>query len=303
MRFDLVDLRLILTVAEHGSLTRTAQIMHLALASISQRVAGMEAILGTPLLERTRQGVRTTPAGDALVRHARVIIAQVEQMHGELQAFGAGLKGRIKLLTNTGALTGFLPEHLGRFLAINPGLSIDIDERPSVEIVQAVADGRADMGVVADTTDLADLHTHPLADDQLVVIAGASSHLAEQPRIAFSAIVGDAFVGLKDAALESYLAEHASRLGSRINYRLQLKSVADLCALVAAGVGIAIVSKTCIAALSDRNVVIVPLSDTWASRQLCLCFRSLPSLTPQAQALAHHLISIASVVTLPDTAH
>jgi molybdate transport repressor ModE-like protein len=62
MRFDLTDMRLFLTVVECGSLTQGARMMHLALASVSERIAGMEAALGAPLLERNRRGVRATAA-------------------------------------------------------------------------------------------------------------------------------------------------------------------------------------------------------------------------------------------------
>jgi molybdate transport repressor ModE-like protein len=106
MRFDLTDMRLFLTVVECGSLTQGARTMHLALASVSERIAGMESALGAPLLERNRRGVRATAAGEALVRHARSILGQVEQMRGELRTYATGLKGRVRLLSNTAAMVG-----------------------------------------------------------------------------------------------------------------------------------------------------------------------------------------------------
>ncbi len=117
MRFDLTDMRLFVSVVECGSLTHGARAMHLALASVSERIAGMEAALGAPLLERNRRGVRPTAAGETLVRHARSILGQVEQMRGELRTYATGLKGRIRLLSNTAAMAAFLPPQLCRFLA------------------------------------------------------------------------------------------------------------------------------------------------------------------------------------------
>ena len=290
MRFDLTDLRLFLIVVEHGSLTRGAHAMNLALASASERVSGMESLLGAPLLERTRRGVRTTAAGDALVRHARLILGQVEQMRGELRTYATGLKGRIELLSNTAALAALLPQQLRRFLAAYPDLSVDIDERPSAEIVLAIAEGRADLGIVADIADLANLQTHLLAQDQLVVIASSTHRIAAQQRIAFTDIVDEAFVGLKDAALETHLAERASRLGRRINYRVQLRSMANLGMLVEAGIGIAIISRASLAELHGRDLAILPVADPWALRQLHLCVRDLASLSPHARLLAQHLM-------------
>jgi DNA-binding transcriptional LysR family regulator len=291
LRFDLTDMRLFLAVVEHGSLTQGAQAMNLALASVSERVAGMESALGASLLERTRRGVRTTAAGDALVRHARQILVQVEQMRGELRAYATGLKGRIRLLSNTAALAAFLPSRLCCFLAAYPDLSVDLDEQPSTEIALAIAEGRADLGVVADITDLVALQTYPVAKDQLVVVARKTHRIDGQDSVSFADIVGEAFVGLSDAALGVHLGERASRLGRQIHYRVQLRSVEDVAMLVEAGVGIAILSEVSVAELRRRPLAIVPLSEPWALRQLHLCARDFSALTPHANLLAQQLMA------------
>ncbi|QSN64732.1 LysR substrate-binding domain-containing protein [Caballeronia sp. M1242] len=294
MRFDLTDMRLFLTVIERGSITAGAQAMHLALASASERIAGMEAALGAPLLERNRRGVQATAAGEAFVRHARMILAQVEQMRGELRHYATGLKGRIKLLSNTAALAAFLPMQLARFLAAHPDLSIDLDERPSVDIVQALAEGRADLGIVADITDLASLQTHVIAQDQLVVVAHCTHRVAQQSAAAFADIVSEAYVGLADAALEMHLAERASRLGKQLDYRIHMRSLDNVGMLVEAGIGIAILSDVSAQALRRPGLAIVPLSEPWAARRLLLCARAFDALTPHASLLAHQLIEAAA---------
>lgn len=288
-RFDLTDLRLFLMVVEHGSLTRGSQAMHLALASASERISGMESELGAPLLERTRRGVRPTAAGEALVRHARLILRQVEQMNGELRNYGAGLKGRIRLLSNTAALVGFLPERLCRFLKTYPDLSVDVEEHPSAEIVSAIAGGRGDLGIVADIADLTGLQTRLVVEDQLVVVRRRGHRLRQPQPVAFADIVQEAFVGLSDAALELHLAEHASRSGHRIEYRARLRSVEHIAILVKAGVGIAILPKACTEKLSKQGLSVSPLVEPWAYRRLYLCARDFSALTPQAQLLAQEL--------------
>ena len=77
MHFDLTDLRLFAAIAESGSITAGAARTGLALAAASARVRGMETALGAPLLERGRRGIRPTPAGFALARHARLVLAQM----------------------------------------------------------------------------------------------------------------------------------------------------------------------------------------------------------------------------------
>ncbi|WP_250527265.1 LysR substrate-binding domain-containing protein [Caballeronia sp. GAWG2-1] len=290
MRFDLTDMRLFLTVIERGSITAGAQAMHLALASASERIAGMESALGASLFERNRRGVQTTAAGDAFARHARMILAQVEQMRGELRTYATGLKGRIRLLSNTAALAAFLPPRLARFLAAYPDLSIDLDERPSAEIVQAIAEGRADLGIVADFTDLGNLQTHLVAEDQLVVMMNRAHRMANEHAVAFAEIVGDAYVGLADAALEMHLAERASRLGRQLEYRIHMRSIDNVAMLVEAGIGLAILSQASAELVRRPGLAVVPLSEPWATRRLHLCARAFDALTPHASLLAQQLM-------------
>jgi molybdate transport repressor ModE-like protein len=292
MRFDLTDMRLFLTVVECGSLTQGARAMHLALASVSERIAGMEAALGAPLLERNRRGVRATAAGEALVRHARSILGQVEQMRGELRNYATGLKGRVRLLSNTAAMAAFLPPQLCRFLAAHRDLSIDLEERTSADIVQALVDRRADLGVVADITDLGALQTHLIASDQLVVVASHSHRVARQSHVAFADILAEPIVGMADTALETHLAERASRLGRQLGYRIQLRNTEHVAMYVEAGIGISILSDA-LAKTIRRDLAILPLSEAWASRRLYLCARDFSALTPHADLLAQQLLQRA----------
>src|SRR5262252_5993597 len=196
MRFDLGDLRLFLSVVEAGSITRGAARLHLPVAAPSTRIRNMEAALGTPLLHRERQGVQPTPAGRTLIHHARVVLQQVDRMHGELTEFASGLKGHIKLLSNTNALTEFLPEPLSAFLAANPKVNIDLEERLSDEIVAAVAEGTADIGIVASTVELAGLEVFPFREDRFVIVVAPTHSLAKIRQIAFADVLDYDFVGL-----------------------------------------------------------------------------------------------------------
>ncbi len=186
MHFDLTDLRLFLHVAEAGSITAGAVRSGLALASASARVRGMEE----------QAGVRPTPAGRVLLHHARAVMGQVEQMRGELGEYAHGLKGHVRLLANTAAVAEYLPEVLAAFLATNPNVDVDLDERPSIEVARAVAEGLADVGVAADHADLTGPESYPFRTDRLVLAMPAGHALASRGRIAFAEALGSDFVGL-----------------------------------------------------------------------------------------------------------
>lgn len=299
MRFDLVDLRLLVAIVEAGSISKGAEAAHLALASASARVSGMEAALGASLLTRGRRGVMPTAAGRSLLHHARQICAQIERMRGDLRAFGSGLKGEVHMLANTAALVELVPLAVRGFLPAHPDVDIDIEEMTSAEIVGAVAEGRADFGVIADNTDPGPLEMIPLTIDRLVLIAEPGHALARRENAAFADLLDEPFVGLSDGALHDHLASHAQRLGRRITYRVRLRSFDAVVRLVEAGIGIGIVPLAAARRWQSDGLAIVPLSDVWAQRQLSLCARSFDMMSAHARALADKIAHHASAAPPP----
>ena len=135
MRFDFTDLNLFRHIVEAGSITRGAERLNLALAAASTRIRKLEQAFGAELLVRGRQGVAPTQAGRTLLAHARTILAQSDKLQEDLTPYARGLAGQVRVLSNTNALTEFLPETLSSFLTAYPDISVDLEERLSDEIV------------------------------------------------------------------------------------------------------------------------------------------------------------------------
>src|SRR5437764_1928541 len=220
MHFDLVDLRLFRHVVEAGSITHGAERAHLALAAASTRIRHMEAALGAPLLTRSRQGVTPTQAGRTLLQHARTILGQAERLREDLGAYAGGLAGQVKVLSNTNAITEFLPETLSSFLARHPNVSIDLEERLSDEIVGLIAEGVGDIGIVAGTVDAGGLTTYPFRSDRCGLVVARAHPLALRQKIAFAEVLDHDFVGLgRASALQRSLPGSAARIGRPLRLR------------------------------------------------------------------------------------
>lgn len=293
MRFDLTDLRLFLHVCEAGSITGGAERAHMTLQSASERIRGMEEELGVPLLQRAKRGTRATEAGRALEHHARVVLQQIDHMRGELQQFGAGLRGHIRLLSNTAALSEYLPDALAEYLPRHPKLSVSVEERSSQEIVHAIRGKTADFGIVADSVGLDGLEQMPFREDWLIAVAAVDHSLAARERVAFAELVDADFIGMTDgSALPVHLADQAKALGKRIDYRVQLKSFDAICRLIERGVGIGIVSRhAALRAQQTMQIRLIELTDPWAHRRLTICARSfdeLPKYTREFIAFLAH---------------
>jgi DNA-binding transcriptional LysR family regulator len=288
MRFDLVDLRLFDATLRTGSISAGAAASNMALASASARLSGMEDALGVSLLQRGRRGVTPTAAGRSLLQHARSITGQVERMRGDMLAFSHGLKGEIRMLSNTAGLVDVVPATLQRFLSHNPGVDVDLEEMTSAEIVDAVANGAAEFGVIADSTDIAQLQVRTLRNDRLVAITAVDHPLAGQQEISFAELLDEPFVGLSAGALHEHLTQHAARLGRRIACRVRLSNFSSVARLVRAGVGVSILPQ---AALEDHQAGLakIELSDPWADRRLLVCVRRFTDLSRHASALISEL--------------
>lgn len=291
MRFDLVDLRLFLLVTETGSITLGAERAGLALASASARIKGMEDSLGVALLERQRRGVVPTAAGQSLIHHARAVQNQIERMTGELGQYADGLRARVRLLANTAAVE-LLPKTLASFLSRHGNIDIDLDERPSHAIVEAVANGSTDLGIAAAFANPGDLERRTFGIDHLVVIASRRQRLLGRNRsLTFKDVSGQSFIGLPPGnPLQEHIVRHAARIGYHLSFRVRLSTFEAVCELVSQGIGIAVVPEVVAQRYaSAKQLRVVALDDDWATRELVLCARSFAGLSPQAGLLADAL--------------
>ncbi len=286
MHYDLPDLRLVAAIADSGSLTRAAAQVHLAPSSASHRLTQLEAALGVALFERHARGLKPTPAGESLLRHARQVFAQLEQMHADLAPYASGLASQVTVFANTNAINCFLPGDLGDFLREHPQVRVSLEEQPSPAIIQAVAAGQVEIGVVAAEPGMAGLEVLPYRRDRLVLAVPPGHALAARGSLAFAEVLAEPFVCLHaGSAIHTFMMNAAARLGGRLDVRIQVRSFNAVCRMVAAGVGIGMVPRSAVA----EGLSIVEITDDWAPRDLQLCIRSRAGLGSAALALFDHL--------------
>ena len=295
MRFDLVDIQLFVAVAETRSITNGAQRVHLALASASERIKGLEDALGVGLLTRGRRGVELTPAGESLLDHARVVMHNVEAMRGDLAAFSRGARATVRFLANTSGLSEYLPKTLAAFLGEHPHINIDVEERESGEIAHAILTGAADLGLAAEHALPGNIERIPFSEDRLVLVAARQDALANRRQVDFREVVARDFVGLiTSSALHAHIAGHAARLGARLRFRARLNNFDAIGQMVAAGIGVAVMPEVAARRCArSMRINVVRLRDPWANRRLAICARSFRALPKPAQQLAEHLKKMA----------
>ena len=292
MRYDLIDLQLFVNVIEAGTISAGAKASFLTPASASERIKGMEGALGGPLMLRGRRGVSLTDAGTAVMRHARAILQQMQQMQGELQDLGGGTKARVRLLCNTSAVSEHLPRLVAGFLKDHPAISIELEEDSSQGIADAIRDEVCWLGVLSDAADTAGLECHAFRPDPLVLVVPEHHELAGRRTIALAEVPDFEFVGLgEDSALQQLIARQMKRSGRQIIYRVKVRSLENVCAVVGQGIGVGIVPAA-VAQRSRRSAGIreIRLLDQWAQRSLVVCMRRRSELPAHVDKLLAHLL-------------
>jgi len=295
-RVDFVTLRLFCAVAQSGSITKGAEACHLALSAASRRLSDFEAATGTRLLERSPQGVSLTPAGHVAMQHAIRLFQGFEQFSSELKDYSRGVKGHVRLWANMSALTEFLPATLASFLAQHPDIRVEVEEQLSGDIVRALVDGLADIGVFAANVPTHGLSASAFATDELVVLCPRKHPLANRRRIGFGECLAYDFVGLnRGSSLLELTSRAAEQAGAALRLRVQVRSFDAMCHMISAGLGIGVVPLgACRAQANNLDLKVIRLAEPWALRQLQVASRSGEPLSAAAGLMLDHLRAASS---------
>ncbi|XLY86896.1 LysR family transcriptional regulator [Ectopseudomonas mendocina] len=291
MHFDLPDLRLFTHIAESPSLTQGARKAFLSPAAASARIKSLESQLGSRLLYRDSRGVELTPAGQRLLQHARLIMRQVDYLKSEFTEYGTDAAGHIRIFANTTAVTEFLPEVLAGFLAERPGVTVDLQERLSRDIVRGVLDGAADLGIIAGPVQAPGLQVLHFSTDRLVLAVPLGHALARRQSVSLNDTLAYQHIGLHEGStLLSFLREQVEKLGGNLALRIQVSSFEAICRMIEGGVGIGIIPESAARRHSrTMQLAILQLDEAWAVRERSMLVRELDALPGSVRALIDRL--------------
>jgi DNA-binding transcriptional LysR family regulator len=298
-RLDLVSLSLFSLIVRSGSISKGAELAHLAIGAASKRIADLEAAIGSALFERHSRGITLTAAGEALMRHAQRILNDVDLMTADMSDYAAGVVGVVRLWANTSAITQFLPADIAAFNAARPEIRIELEEQNSEQVALAVVDGVADFGIMADEMPTFGLQTTLYRRDQLVLVAPAGHPLTQRESVAFVDALEFDFVSLsRTTSLARRLQAATAFSGGQLKLRIQVRSFDAMCLMVAAGLGIAVLPEAAVRPhLQSMGLHRIGLAEDWATRELLICARDLNALPRPARLLVQHLTREAQDAT------
>lgn len=175
---EIRQLRYFVKIADMGSMSRASLALHISQPSLSQQISQLEEEMGKPLLIRLPSGVQMTEEGKAFYRHALQILRQIDEVRAVVTAAHEHLSGRVTIaMAHTQMLQYALPLIL-RARDIYPKIDLEIFDNTSSDILQGVASGRRDLGMLVNEDDAALLDSEPVLEEEVLLI----SHPSQVPQ-------------------------------------------------------------------------------------------------------------------------
>jgi len=274
MHCSIIDLKLLVAIADAGNMTKGGAACFLAPSTASLRIKHLEEIVGTRLFKREPRGVSPTRAGQIMVDHCRRCLGELEEMQASLIPFSEDVHSQVVIYANSSAIANFLPEDLQSFLKSHPKARITLEEHVSRDVLVAVVEGRADIGILTQADPHPDLAYFPYHEDEIVLLAALSEPWEHGGHVAFLDCLRHPFVSQQNgSAIHSFLLGKASELGKRVDVRIQVAGFSAVASMVRSCAGVAIVPRSTLGAINCDGLRVVELKDAWAKRTLRLCVR------------------------------
>jgi DNA-binding transcriptional LysR family regulator len=290
MRFDLTTLRLFVTVVEEKSIAKAADREHLVPSAVSRRITDLEEQLGMLLLVRLRAGVKPTPAGEELVRHAREVMKALDRIPHELMNFAGEGRAPIRIAANFTATVGYLVDDVKSYLVANPEAKVRLEERQSLPIIDAVEEGQVDIGIVGHYQPAERLCVIPYRQAPLWLAVLPTHPLAGRESITFAeALEFELITLMQGTAIHGLALDAAAETRRKPKLSVQVTTFEAMRKLVQADLGIAVFPEPNLLPYKELlGLHCIPLVGRWASMQLNLV-HTKGELDPAAQHLANFL--------------
>jgi len=291
--FDFESLEIFLAAVEERSIFAAARRCHIVASAASKRISVLEERAGTALLYRHSRGVRPTPAGEALYHHAKRLEEHLQRISDELSEYANGVRGHVRIHVNLTAMVQYLPRDLYSFLRENPQIRLDLVEKTSDQVVQAVASGLTDVGICSTTPDASlGLDVLPYGVDPLVLVLRADHRLARRRSVRFEEVLDEDVISLTyGTSIHKLCACAAERLGRTLRIRMEVTDFEGMRNMIAAGLGVGILPLPSVAPyLQMMPLRMIPLKESWSKRPLNIVARRFQALPLPSQLLVRHLV-------------
>jgi len=284
--YDFATYRAVQILHKTGGFRAAAQILNLSASALSRLISRIEHDLGTKLFDRDTRNVTITPQGVAFINMAEQITNVSMNAEQEFKTFLAIRSGRLSIAGLPSLTAGVLPRLLKQFSTKNPDIDINILDALSVDVIQAVLQGQADIGFTSGTIAPRELVSFlPLIEDDFVAVCCADGLLAKSRAYELKELIGMPFIamspesGVRDSVNAACIQKDLS-----FTPRYSVSHLATAGALISQGLGISILPTMALPVLGTSDLICRPISDFNFKRRIGIIYKSGKHLSPSASA-------------------
>jgi DNA-binding transcriptional LysR family regulator len=282
----LLQLRLLLAVADHGGFTAAAERMGMSQPAISRSIAALERELGTALMVRHRDGVTLTEAGTRTAAHADEALRHIDLLRTEAAAVSGQVTGTLRLASLPTATGTLVASHLRSFTERYPQVRVRLLEGSDQEVRDWLDQGAADVGVV--TLPAPGLQTVPLDTHDMVAVLPADHRLADQATVTFPALADEPFIRSTGGCAQVFMAA-AREAGVRLTIAFEAREMSAVLEMVAAGLGVSILPT--LGLPTDLCSAITRPLEPRTPRSLAIAISATAARTSAPKAFIDHMTS------------
>lgn len=247
--FELRHLRYFIAVVEERNFERAAAKLGIAQPGLSQQIIGLEAIVGLPLLDRSKRSVHLTPTGNALFEDAVKIVAQADATLAQLKRLGRGETGRITIgYVASAAYSGILTDSLGSFRRGLPDIELSLIELEMRQQLEKIRLGELDFGYIRPPAIIPpELNATTVLREPLVAALSVSHPLASKASVRLSDLQADLFITPRqpaDIGFHANTLDACGEAGFKPRINSNGRDFTTIASMIAVGIGIALVPKS-----------------------------------------------------------
>lgn len=294
--FDIVTLRVFLATARLGSIGAAARTEHIAASAVSRRIRDLEHDLDTALIHRTPTGTSLTSAGKAFSIHCEELLNKYSDIRTDLKRFAHGNTGELRIASIPRAIDGTLPFIIARFIEDNPDVHVTLQEIYSRQAIQVLREDLADMAFAYDSINLKGFESIPFKKDPVWIVANNEHRLwkrfKNRESVAYKDTLRYEHIAYHDGGvLDDLIAEARRKAGKKLKYSIKLSRVTSLIKCIEAGLGLGIIGERDLEPYMEmENLKFVPLSDSWAIRQLVCVYPKGQAASPAVGKFHKYLL-------------
>ncbi len=284
---NIETLKVFRDLSDTGSFSKTAELNYISQSAVSQQIKKLERVLKCKLYHRQTGRIMLTPCGEKFYAASRKIAGLYDGVLKNIRELGPErASDEIRISTIYSAGVYMIQNYIRQYLAKNPGTKISVEYRQFSQIYSDISGGRADFGFMAcPYRKCASLAMLPVAKDEMVLIAGASSPLAGRKSVNVGELAGQDFIFFDRAFpsrryIDDFLKTH--RVKPRV--RMELDNIETIKTAVASGSGVSLLPRS--AVRDDENGItlhVLKIADAQFLRPIYLIYNRSRKLNPAAR--------------------